>query len=249
MDFVSLLELLSCLYNPEVLRNDERPSPSPTNTNTNTHITNTVMVFEGDFENNGQEVMSRQAMRTARCVKLLGKGVVKVVHRCDDAKENNTLDLSECQLMQIPDAVFHLMRNTELQACNLSFNVISKIPPKLPINFSALTELNLSNNRISLLPAEMVGCTQLETIDISANSFVQLPPVLAEITSLRKVVARKNFVADVDVSAVVACPSLEHLNLEENPLKKDVYDQLASVTTLRIILSPREMEDWEDLSI
>ncbi len=29
--------------------------------------------------------------RTARCVKILGKGVVKVVHRCDQAKENNTL--------------------------------------------------------------------------------------------------------------------------------------------------------------
>ena len=30
-------------------------------------------------------------MRTARCVRILGKGVVKVVHRCDDAKENNVL--------------------------------------------------------------------------------------------------------------------------------------------------------------
>ena len=30
-------------------------------------------------------------LRTARCVKMMGKGVVKVVHRCDDAKENNNL--------------------------------------------------------------------------------------------------------------------------------------------------------------
>ena len=30
-------------------------------------------------------------LRTARCVKILGKGVVKVVHRCDDAKENQNL--------------------------------------------------------------------------------------------------------------------------------------------------------------
>ena len=29
--------------------------------------------------------------RTARCVKILGKGVVKVVHRCDAAKENQQL--------------------------------------------------------------------------------------------------------------------------------------------------------------
>ena len=32
-------------------------------------------------------------MRTARCVRILGKGVVKVVHRCDDAKENNVLGI------------------------------------------------------------------------------------------------------------------------------------------------------------
>ena len=31
--------------------------------------------------------------RTARCVKILGKGVVKVVHRCDDAKENQKLGM------------------------------------------------------------------------------------------------------------------------------------------------------------
>ncbi len=37
------------------------------------------------------ETNRRQAMRTARCVRILGKGVVKVVHRCDDAKENNVL--------------------------------------------------------------------------------------------------------------------------------------------------------------
>jgi len=95
----------------------------------------------------------------------------------------------------------------------------------------------------------MAQCTQLESIDISANSFVQIPPVLAEIQTLAKVNASKNFIADVEVEAVVACPSLEQLNLQENPLKKDIFDELSKVTTLRIILSPREQEDWEDLSI
>jgi len=112
-----------------------------------------------------------------------------------------------------------------------------------------LTELNISNNRVSSLPSEMSQCTQLESIDISANSFVQLPPVLAEISSLAKVNASKNFIADVEVEVAVACPSLEQINLQENPLKRDVYDELSKVTTLRVILSPREQEDWEDLSI
>ena len=49
------------------------------------------------------------------------------------------LDLSDCQLMQMPDAVYHLMRNTPLVSCNLSSNVIAKIPPKFPLSFSLIT--------------------------------------------------------------------------------------------------------------
>jgi len=242
MNFNSFIDFLNSIYSEEVeianrINSQERLAR---------------MVFNGEFDDsNNQDPVSssRQAMRTARTVKVLGKGVVKVVHRCDDAKENNHLDLSECQLMQIPDACFHLMRNTPLHSCNLAGNVISKIPPKLAINFTIMTELNISNNRVSSLPSEMAQCTQLESIDISANSFVQIPPVLAEIQTLAKVNASKNFIADVEVEAVVACPSLEQLNLQENPLKKDIFDELSKVTTLRIILSPREQEDWEDLSI
>ena len=37
------------------------------------------------------QVIKYLNVRTARCVKMMGKGVVKVVHRCDDAKENNNL--------------------------------------------------------------------------------------------------------------------------------------------------------------
>ena len=51
-------------------------------------------------------------------------------------------------------------------------------------------ELDLSNNRISVLPGEMTACSQLERLDISSNSFVTLPPVLAEIPSLREINAR-----------------------------------------------------------
>ena len=60
------------------------------------------------------------------------------------------LDLSDCQLMQMPDAVYHLMRNTPLVTCNLSSNVIAKIPPKFPLSFSLITG-RLSSSFIPLL--------------------------------------------------------------------------------------------------
>lgn len=244
MNFLTFLDFLNCLYINEV--------EDATRTNNQERIA--TMVFEGTFEGDSStdpmvaESNRRQAMRTARCVKMMGKGVVKVIHRCDDAKENNNLDLSDCQLQQVPDAIFMLMQNTSLASCNLSHNVINKIPAKLAIKWTLLTELNVSNNRISTLPDELSGCSALETIDFSANSFIQMPPVLAEIPSLIKIVAARNFIADVEVEAIKFLPALEHLDVEGNPLKREVHDQLSQVTSIRVILSPREQEEWEDLS-
>ena len=59
---------------------------------------------------------------TAQAVKLLGAGVVKVVHRCDDAKEKKVLDLSSCSLTQVPDAVYFLMRATDGKCVNNKIN-------------------------------------------------------------------------------------------------------------------------------
>jgi Leucine-rich repeat (LRR) protein len=116
-------------------------------------------------------------------------------------------------------------------------------------SFLFLSELDLSNNRISTLPAEMTSCSQLEVINIASNSFVSLPPVLLDIPTLAKIDAKKNFIADVEVEAIVSCSNIEQLNLEENPVKVTVWDRLSQVTSLRVILSPRQQQEWEDLSI
>jgi len=203
-------------------------------------------------DNNQRDEAARiQALRTANCIKILGKGVIRVVHRVDDARESNALDLSDCQLMQIPDAVYFMMRNTSLVACNLSSNVISKIPPKFPTKFSLITELNLSNNRISTLPEEIAECTQLEKIDISQNSFLQVPSCLLQLPAIHSLSARNNFIADVDIEMIESAGSnsLEYLNLEENPLTRETQEALENIQSIRIVVTPKELEEWEDLSI
>eukprot|EP00088_Acartia_fossae_P031861 TRINITY_DN3265_c0_g1_i2.p1 TRINITY_DN3265_c0_g1~~TRINITY_DN3265_c0_g1_i2.p1 ORF type:complete len:245 (-),score=80.58 TRINITY_DN3265_c0_g1_i2:69-803(-) len=244
MNFVYFLDFLNSFYIEEVeaanrVTRQERVARMVFNRDDNNDITDRLT----------QETHRRQAMRTARCVRILGKGVVKVVHRCDDAKENNVLDLSGCQLMQMPDAVFHLMRNTALVTCNLSNNVITKIPPKLPLNFNLITELNLSANRISSLPQEMVNCSQLQQLDISSNSFVALPPVLFQLPALANINASTNFIADVEIDELENCCSLEAVNLEENPLTPDTHQKINNVVNIRIRVTARQTEEWEDLSI
>lgn len=141
------------------------------------------------------------------------------------------------------------MRNTTLVTCNLSNNVLSKIPPKLCLNFSKLTELNLSGNRMSSLPQELVACAQLQQVDISANSFVTLPPVLLQLQTLTNIKANANFIADVDVEELESCCSLENLNLEENPLTEHTHQRINNIINIRIRVTARKTEEWEDLSI
>jgi hypothetical protein len=54
------------------------------------------MVFGGELngdptDDDNDPATRLQAFRTASCIKILGKGVIRVVHRVDDARENNNL--------------------------------------------------------------------------------------------------------------------------------------------------------------
>ena len=111
-----------------------------------------------------------------------------------------------------------------------------------------MTTLNLSANRISSLPGELIHCAQLQSVDISINSFVVFPPILLEIESITDIKAKNNFIADVDDEALVEHPNLELVNLEENPLDQLTHARLSRVEGLRIVLTDRRVQEWEDLS-
>jgi Leucine-rich repeat (LRR) protein len=126
--------------------------------------------------------------------------------------------------------------------------MITKIPPKFGFCFQQLTTLNLNLNRISSLPSELIHCSQLQSVDISFNSFVVFPTILLEIDSITDIKAKNNFIADVDDEALEQHPNLELINLEENPLDQTTHARLSRVEGLRIVLTDRRVQEWEDLS-
>lgn len=185
------------------------------------------------------------------CTQLAGRAIIKVVNRCNDAQEDANLDLSECQLMQVPDAVYHLMRNTELKGCNLSGNVITKIPPKFAVKFSFLSNLNLSNNQMSKLPDELADLAALERLDISHNAFIALPHAVYKMPKLIKLNASHNHIVEIEVDRLETTDSLEEVDLQENPLSIPNRNALQVLSRPRIILSIQETEeeDWDDLNV
>ncbi|KAJ8680910.1 hypothetical protein QAD02_016697 [Eretmocerus hayati] len=201
-----------------------------------------------------QQVTQEQGERNvamAVCVQLAGRAIIRVVSRCEEAQDNCNLDLSECQLMQVPDAVYHLMRHTELKSCDLSGNVITKIPPKFAVKFSLITELNLSHNQMSKLPEELSELQELERLDISHNAFIALPAVTCRIPQLKRLLANNNAIIEVDVELLKVAPMLDYVDLKDNPLPSRTHDSLLELKTekLKVELSPRQLEEWEDLSV
>lgn len=177
-----------------------------------------------------------------------GKAVIKVVHRCTDATENQNLDLSDCQLMTFPDAIFHLMRNTVVLACDLSSNVLRKIPPKFPMKFTHITELNLSHNRLSTLPEELKDMPDLRKLDISYNDFMSMPWVVFRLPKVTYLDARKNYIADVEANRLRSVSTLKEVHLEENPLSEDACRALENMSSTQMVVhvSPPSSSDSDN---
>uniref|UniRef100_W8B6F4 Leucine-rich repeat-containing protein 20 n=2 Tax=Ceratitis capitata TaxID=7213 RepID=W8B6F4_CERCA len=180
------------------------------------------------------------------CSPIAGRGVIRVVGRCEDAKENNMLDLSDCQLMQIPDAVYHLMRNTQLKTCDLSSNVIKNISPKFALKFNLITDLNLSHNQMTKLPDELADLNALARLNISHNSFIVLPPVVFKMPKLRELDASNNAIIEIDTEEMITSDNLELVDLRYNPLGRICHRKLKNVNTpFRIEISQyNEDDDW-----
>merc|ERR1712018_235109 len=216
---------------------------------TNTRNTNRKMVFRSDPVESPEEVKQRENMiKTAK----VGKDVVKVIRRCDEAEESKTLDLSYCSLMKVPEAVTFILneRAYDIIKVNLSNNKISKITPQFGgACFLNLTSLNVSSNRLSTLPGELSQCKQLQSVDISVNNFVEIPTVLLQLESVTDINAKTNYIADVDDDDLENTECLEYLNVEENPLSPSCRERLQRIDRIRIIMSERKLEEWEDLSI
>ncbi|XP_050534519.1 leucine-rich repeat-containing protein 57 [Daktulosphaira vitifoliae] len=180
--------------------------------------------------------------------RIAGNAVCRVVNRCNEAQESCNLDLSECQLMQIPDAIYLLMQNTHLTICDLSNNVISKLPPKFPERFTGITELNLSHNQICKLPDQLSEMKSLQKLDISYNSFVELPETINRLSDLCTLIASHNFIINVDFKSFEVClKQLKEADFTENPLNQPTLNMLEEKLPFRVLYTAPNDEDWRDL--
>ena len=239
MNFITFNDFLNCVYVPPNEAN-QRPSPDEV-------LEGLMAIYSGETPD--MTPNENIARKTVQGLKVIGTGVVKIVHRCKDARESEMLDLNSCTLLHIPEGVLHLMKHYNVSKCNLSNNLLSKLSPRFGSCFTNITSLDLSTNNLSSLPKDIVQCRKVETVNVSKNSFVVFPYILLEIKQLSEINISSNFIAEIDDEAVEIHQNLQELNVEGNPLTNDCHEKFSCIQKPNIKLSNKVFEEWEDLSI
>jgi len=102
---------------------------------------------------------------------------------------------------------------------DLSLCSISKVPVNFIIPFNKLTSLDLSCNRINILPENFSKLVQLVQLDLSKNAITELPEDFGELVKLRKLDLFKNNLEELPLS-FHRLKSLQWLDLKANPIQE-----------------------------
>ncbi|KAL7070062.1 hypothetical protein ACQ4LE_010830 [Meloidogyne hapla] len=159
------------------------------------------------------------------------RGVSQVMNRCEDAKSTGFLDLSECELMYIADALYMVLSGYEITRCSLKNNKLKKFPTKMIKNFPNMDVFNLEGNQITELPIEISKWTKLRGINIAKNKFTQFPEQLFECKKLALLDISGNLINEINhLSLRSSLSTLKQLHMRQNPIcqSQEIIEQICA---------------------
>ncbi|MFA6429230.1 MAG: leucine-rich repeat domain-containing protein [Patescibacteria group bacterium] len=112
---------------------------------------------------------------------------------------STTLDLKNQGLAQFP---MYVVAQTNLVTLNLAQNQLTGAPPSQIGQLRQLVHLDLSNNRLTGLPAELGQLKKLETLNVANNRLTGLPLELGNLTQLRVLDVSGNPYAEQDLATI-----------------------------------------------
>ncbi|TMS37527.1 hypothetical protein L596_004439 [Steinernema carpocapsae] len=118
-----------------------------------------------------QLALSRMALSAAR-------GVTQVMNRCEDAKSSGFLDLSNCSLMYIADAIYLVLKGHNITKCSLKNNSLKKFPKKMIDRFPGMMIFNMEGNELEEAPEELSSWVSMKGINFAHNKLIRFPEQL-----------------------------------------------------------------------
>ncbi|KAJ8365723.1 hypothetical protein SKAU_G00145540 [Synaphobranchus kaupii] len=169
----------------------------------------------------------------------MGEAVANVARRINAAveEEKDTLDLSDCKLISFPEGVFKVLKTVteKIHVILLANNEIKAISSKFFTTFTELRELDLEGNALSKLPDAAGELQHLRSINLARNKFSTFPERLTEIHTLEKINLEGNEITEIPVEKLSAMPALISVNMNSNPVHKDVLASIQSSVKFELL--------------
>jgi Leucine-rich repeat (LRR) protein len=121
-----------------------------------------------------------------------------------------------------------------LRTLDLSDNRLRVLPPSIA-QFKNLKSLNLSGNRLSELPEELTQCSKLESIQVNNNNLTSLPPSISTLKNLKSVsLAHNQF--DSLPSCLCHIGKLEFLDMSSNKIAT-LPEEIGEISVVEVNLN------------
>jgi Leucine-rich repeat (LRR) protein len=150
--------------------------------------------------------------------------------------EDGTVDLSNKGLKEFPKELFTPENVKRIKTLNLSYNRISVIPDAIA-TLTNLQILHLSSNRISVIPDAIATLTSLQKLYLNNNQISVIPDAIANanaaLTNLQILDLSSNRISVIP-DAIAALTNLQILDFYNNQISV-IPDAIAALTNLQIL--------------
>lgn len=154
----------------------------------------------------------------------------------EHAQKTGVCNLSKQNLAELPEGLQTLSKN--LRTLDVSENKLTVLPTYVG-SFAQLKSLNINNNRLTSLPPQIGSLQRLETLMVEHNRITSLPPTVEGLKSLRHISLAHNDLRAFPVQ-LCAIRTLDVIDLSHNKLT-DVPDAIRDLNAIELNVNQNQI--------
>uniref|UniRef100_A0A9J8BNG2 Leucine rich repeat and sterile alpha motif containing 1 n=1 Tax=Cyprinus carpio carpio TaxID=630221 RepID=A0A9J8BNG2_CYPCA len=166
-----------------------------------------------------------------------------------EAGADDILDISACELTEVPSSAFSLCKVLQKKVLILHGNDLRSLVPKGCCigALATLKVLDLHENKLTSLPDDIGKLLSLQVLNVEKNRIKQLPDSIGDLRYLQTLNVKENRLTVIPVS-VGHMSSLRTLDISENSIR-ELPKELASVRTLESLILDAQVMSYPPVSV